>query len=113
MANGALNVRTPGEELWIWRRAMGFDQAQAGQYFYISEDAYWRAESDIGKKLDPEPVEPTLGDLCALARRRHGLTMHATARLLGMSHVTLAKRERAGCRELVKAWKGLGYRFPR
>jgi transcriptional regulator with XRE-family HTH domain len=85
-------------------------QAQRARKMKISERRYNRIERGLEEGPTTES-EATMGDLCALARRRHGLDLRATAALFGVTHVTLLGWERAGEPRLVAGWKRLGYRF--
>lgn len=109
MADRSLNIRTPAENLWLWRRRQDFTKAQAATALCISEYRYSLLESGEGKPK--RRITPTPGDLCALARRRYGLELRGTAELLKMSHVTLLAMERRSDAVLIAEWMKLGYKF--
>jgi len=112
--------RTKGEQLWLWRMSRDLSQAQAAARLGLTPKQIWKMEADV-KEYDvanklrvprtrgDEP--PTLALLCRLARRRHGEGLYGTARLLGISHMTLLQRESRADPGLVATWEGLGYRF--
>jgi len=110
-----LRKRTDGERLWLYRRVNDLTQEEASALFAIPKTTYYRVEIGAAKwPLDfkvPGVNHYTLGDLCALARRRHGKGLHGTADLMGCTHVTLLARENKSDPDLVKAWRRLGYRF--
>jgi len=112
--NKNLKQWTPGEYFWLDRWARQETQAQAAKRWRVSENHYLFVETDRevmgGDKIYPK-LTPSPGCLCALARRRHGLGLQKTARLLGTSHVTLLAWERSSDPRLVSAWKRLGYSF--
>lgn len=128
------NSMTKGERLWLWRQTRGLSQAEAAAKLGLTPKQYWKAEADLKEYHLAESLpkrkcrypkdcnapdcpclgngkSPDLGLLCRLARRRHGEGLHGTARLLGISHMTLLQRESGADPALVAAWKGLGYRF--
>jgi transcriptional regulator with XRE-family HTH domain len=108
--NKDLRKWTKGEQLWLWRRAGEYTQEEAARRLKIGERHYWEAENDLVSRATVAlEGEPGLGDLCALARRRHGLLLRATAQMMGVSHVTLLAWERVGDPRLVNAWKNKGY----
>lgn len=108
-----LNKLSHGEAYWLWRRRHGKTQAQMGEFLGVCEKLYWQIENDqvrrgvVARYPTPKPPE-----LCALARRRDGRTLRELAAAMGLgSHVTFLACEREADPRLVKAWKGLGYRF--
>lgn len=108
-----LNDLSRGEAYWLWRRRRGKTQAQMGEFLGMCEKTYWLVENDLLERgaVTYYPT-PKLPELCALARRRDGRTLRELGPALGLgSHVTLLGLERAADPRLVKAWKGLGYRF--
>lgn len=109
-----LGRRTRGEELWLWRRRKGLTQEKTRARFGASEYAMAMAEKADAPTLPPRCRlrEPTWGELCALARRRHGLGLDETARRHGCSRVTLLSREKRGAAGLVLWWQDMGYKFP-
>lgn len=103
---------TPAERLWLWRRLAGLTQAAAAGRLRVPLRSYQRAEAgNTGCIAPPRAPRPSPGDLCALARRRSGLSLREAARRLGVSHVTLLAREGRGDQQLVLAWESLGFRF--
>lgn len=112
-----LRRRTNGEELWLYRRAQAranggqVTQADAARVMGVCEKQYWKAERDLVELKAPVRTTPTLGDLCALARRRHGKGLAATARKFRVSAPTLLGQEKAGHPALVRAWEAIGYVF--
>jgi len=110
--NRNLHVVNTAERFWLWRRAANLTQAQAAKKYGMDERRYWAIEDG---RLDASPVPPlprlTHSDRCALARRRHGLTLRATAKLLGTSHVTLLAWESTADKRLVAAWNRMGYKL--
>lgn len=110
-----LAERTQAEELWLWRRSKGLKASTAAARFGIGRSAYWRAEAGRrGVAKGPwRPVrDPPAGLLCALARRRSGMTAWEVARALGVSRVTLLAWERASDGRLGRFWARKGYAFP-
>lgn len=114
MANAKdLGKRTVGEEHWLCRRAFAHTQAEQGKYFGISEKRYARVERDKESMDGPPSGKPTLGDLCALARRRHCRPLRSMATRFGISHTELLTRERESDPRLAAAWGRFGYIFPK
>lgn len=110
-----LFAATRGEQLYMWRMREGITQEEGAKRLFLGERAYLEAEHD---RLDfrlPKgvrlPKRFKLPELCYLARRRHGLTLEATAKAFGVSKVTLLARERRADPELVAAWEKRGYLF--
>lgn len=110
---------TPGEKLWMRRRMMSarqdkpYTQREAAGLYGVGFKKYKAAELDactIDEGMLRE-ITHGLGDLCALARRRHGLGLRETASLFGCTHVTLLAQEGRHDPELAKGWRRLGYRF--
>jgi hypothetical protein len=96
----------------MWRRAHGLTQEEAASHFGVHRKKYWKIEAG---RLTANPLPPILnwakGDLCALARLRHGKRFRETASMIGISHVTLSAWEKTGDKRLIKFWKSMGYRF--
>lgn len=109
--NKNLGERTYGEQLWLWRRQKRYTQAEAAKTLGVSEYAYNRSETDRDEAMWASRIviKPSPGDLCALARRRHGLCLRTTAADLGLTPPTLLKRERLSKPSLIAAWQRLGY----
>ena len=113
-----LCVRTSGEELWVLRRASGLTGLQAATFFGIGRTALWEAEAHgKGAEAMARPRfwarPPGLPQLLALARRRQGWGLAETARRCKISHMTLLKREKAGCPILKAFWENRGFTFVR
>jgi DNA-binding XRE family transcriptional regulator len=104
---------TTGEHFWLARMDDGITQAEAARLEGISEKRYGLIETDRTEPNSgrPLPRPYTVGQLCALARRRHGLSLRATAKLMGVSHVTILLWERDSEPRLAAGWRHLGYRF--
>lgn len=136
MSSGAkdLTVRTPAEELWLWRRRQvspsgrtrsrvgsGMSQAEAAERLGLSPQRYHDAEAgrlperDVRSILmsarQGEAIDPQPGELCALARRRAGWTLELARQALGRSRVTFLELERSGGHELIAMWEREGFRF--
>lgn len=110
-----LRTMTTAEQLWAYRRLHGWTQDRAAAEFGMTSKTYWWIENGVIRRALPECINETHiaapGVLCALARRRHGLTFRQTAAMLGISHVTLSLWEWTGERRLVDAWRSKGYDF--
>lgn len=132
--NTDLTTRTPSEELWLWRRRQvspsgrqrgrigsGMSQTEAAQVLSIPSQRYHDAETarlperDIRAMLaelnNGEQPPPTPSELCALARRRSGMTLVYCYTVLKLSKVTFLERERAGDVGVVSHWKSVGFTF--
>jgi len=113
--NKDLTDQTFGEQLWLWRRREGIKQVHAAARFGLGRTSYWLRETDQIEFELPRwwryGVEPSVGDLCALARRRTGLSLRRTAARMGISHVILLRREAASHPDLRAFWEGRGFRF--
>lgn len=117
--NYDLNVRTRGEELWLWRRSRGLTAATGAERVGVGRTTMWKMEADQMSAPIQHPRwglarvrRPPLCLLLALARRRAGLGLYRTAKRAGISHVSLLERERSGSPELVTFWKDWGFSFP-
>lgn len=114
----ALYIRTPGEELWVRRRANGLTGLETATFFGIGRTALWEAET-LGKGAEALAKPrfwarpPGLPELLALARRRQGWGLPGTARRCKVSHTTLLAAERRGDAWLVQFWEGRGFTFVR
>jgi DNA-binding XRE family transcriptional regulator len=111
--NKNLHIRTDDEHLWLARRVRGLTQEEMAHNCKVPYKTYFRCEK--GQATWPKALPPLTkvqpGDLCALARRRHGLTLLKTAVTVGCSHATLLAREQASDPDLVTSWRQLGYVF--
>ena len=114
-----LGVRTPGERLWLARKAAGLTSYEAASLAGVGRNAYREAERDEnrrekGLKTGLGPVsKPSLALLCALARRRSGKPLALIAGRLGISRITYLAWERAGNPRVKEFWARAGFWFPR
>jgi DNA-binding XRE family transcriptional regulator len=109
-----LAQRSAAENVWLDRRRRGLTQSAYAAAVGIGRTLL----SDIERDSYPpvfnyKPVVPTLGDLCALARRRSEVKLSRLERLLGVSKVTILAYERRGDKALAAFWRGRGFRFPK
>lgn len=117
--NKDLTVRTPGEDLWIARKAAGKTAIEAAALAGVSRHAYAETERDRNSGHAPfktglkRVLKPSVGLLLALARRRSGLGLAGLAKAGSVSRVTVHAWERAGRGELVRFWEKRGYKFPK
>lgn len=115
---GDLGTRTPGEELWLARKAAGLTSYEAAARAGVGRGRYRDAERDRNPALDPLKTglrrvsRPSLALLLALARRRSGLGLNLVAELVGVSKVTLHAREGRVDAGLRAFWEGRGFWFP-
>lgn len=113
-----LTVRTPGEELWLARKAAGLTSYEAAARAGVGRNAYRDAELDRnpgagGLKTGLRKVgKPGLPALLALARRRSKLGLGGVAARVKASRMTVLARERAGEPILKLFWELRGFRFP-
>lgn len=114
MLNKDLSTASPGERLWLVRQNAGMTQREAADRHGCCLSIYQRYEQD---KREPEylvvPPPLHIGLLCALARRRSGLTLNQVAEALGVSKVTVLTMERAGDSRLVNFWRRKKFLFPK
>lgn len=114
-----LSRRTPGEALWLARKAARKTSYEAAALAGVGRGTYREAERDENRRPTPLktglfPVSrPPLALLLALARRRSGKTLEEVAARLGVSRPTVLARERAGDGALRTYWERKGFRFPR
>lgn len=107
-----LQKRTCGEDFWLARKNESKSQVAYAKKYKLPVKRYQKVERDEESLLRLSvPFKPTLGQLCALARKRLGFDLRKTASLLGLSHVTLLKMERDNDPKLVVKWKRLGFKF--
>lgn len=104
---------SPGERWWVRRRRLGLTQERMAHSLSLSEKMYNLIERDRATfHLERSPrMKAKPGELCALARRRHGLDLWSTAAAFGISHTELLTREREHDPRLVSSWASLGYLF--
>ena len=113
-----LRTRTPGEKLWLTRRAAGKTSYEAAALAGVGRNVYREAERDERTPATPFKTgfrtipRPSLALLLALARRRSGLGLAGTASRTKTTPPTLLARDRAGDPLLVLFWKLRGFRFP-
>jgi len=109
--NKDLTKRTPGEELWLWRQALGYSGIKAADYMGIGRNRYWSMEADRIDAAFKYRGDATVELLFKLARRRTGWGLRETARRVGVSHVTLLTWERMGDQTLMDWWVSRGFTF--
>lgn len=123
------------EKLFVWRhrtksisgRLLGcngprMSQAEAAAALGVSRVIYGKLESGLRTALSADDVErlaaalepllPTLGELCHLARRRSGKLLITIEHALGVSRPRFHELERAGDTSIVQFWENCGFRFP-
>jgi len=96
-------------------------QSEAASHLGVPTVKYHDAETDkaperevrlllalAGAETTPEPQR---GELCALARRRAGITLIAAAQAVDASRVTYLERERAGAADVTRLWMERGFIF--
>jgi transcriptional regulator with XRE-family HTH domain len=114
ITNKDLTDQTFGEQLWLWRRREGFKQTTAAARLGMGRTTYWKHETDQVEFELPrwwrDPPQ-TVGELCALARRRTGWSLRKTAAKVGVSHVILLRREACGHLDLRAFWEARGFQF--
>lgn len=108
--NGNLQLIGYGEFFWLARYRNGSTQAEVAKKRKMNLKAYQNLEYCLEPKSTIHNKFKE-GELCALARRRHGMPLRATATLLGLSHVTLLLWERESDPRLATKWRKLGFRF--
>lgn len=90
---------TESEKLCLARRREGLTQKQRAEQLGVTQTAVSAWET--GKRTPPVWVvrrihlEPSLGELCFVGRRRVPLSVHEASALVGVSRVTLLKWERS------------------
>lgn len=127
------------ERVFLWRhrkkttsgRLLGcngsaMSQKEAAIYLGLDRRLFNRIENGFRARLsideaaklleELEPalnsLEPTLGELCFLARRRSGQLLTAIEKELGVSRPTFHALERAGAPRIVAFWTARGFIFP-
>ena len=113
-----LGRRTPGEELWLARKAAGLTAYQAARRAGVGRGRYRDAERDRKPGVAPAQAglkavpRPDLAALLALARRRSGLGLAGVAARVKATRPTVHAWERAGEPFLKLFWELRGFRFP-
>jgi hypothetical protein len=99
---------TPAERLRLMRKRAGVAMADNAIAFGVGEWKYSEWEHGRGDDLPWVKVTPaplTLGECCALARRRANLGLVRLSQLTGWSRVTLIKWEKSlGDRNPLAGW---------
>lgn len=115
MVNKNLAERTPAEELWLSRKAIGRTQGGQAAWLGVSRSSLQDSERNgpVPMLLGLwQPVSgPDLPLLLALARRRSGLGLTGVARRAGVSRVTVLAWEKNEDRRLLEFWAGRGFTF--
>lgn len=121
-----LSRLTPGEILYLWRKrkpsrsgrvfgrnGSSFSMAEAATELGVSPGEYSRGELDEAPLagITLPTIEPTLPELCLIARRRSGLTLTDVERLLHVSRPILHRMEREGNSRVVQLWTARGFAF--
>lgn len=113
--NKDLTRRTPAEELWLSRRAIGRTQAGQAAWLGVSRSTLQAAERNGPVPCLTglwRPIQaPGANLLLALARRRSGLGLRGVARAVGVCHVTVFNWESNGDQRLIDFWARRGFRF--
>ncbi len=123
---------TDGERLWLWRRRQlsryqrtfgragpGMTQEEAGAAVGVDYKRYRVLEADgqvspTEAALVAEPIqdlEPTIPELCALARRRSGELLVDVYEAMGLSRPWYLRLERTADPRVVAHWAERGFRF--
>jgi transcriptional regulator with XRE-family HTH domain len=127
------------ENLWLWRHRQRSDvgpargrprngamnQTEAAKCIGLSTQQYSKLENGEAAMLDANKLaqlchkhssfavtNPSVGELCFLARRRSGLSIREVSRQLKMSNVSYNKHEAAGDPRVRDFWMQQGYQFP-
>lgn len=121
---------SPGEVLWLARRQSGWTVPRMAEMCDASEELYraWEKDREPIKAKQASPtlihfedidtffkMEPlTAGEMCALARRRSGMTLDRLGQLIFRSKVALinAEHDRVDTSYLVNCWVLLGWPAP-
>jgi DNA-binding transcriptional regulator YiaG len=97
------------ETIWLTRRRLGLTQvAFAARLGATVHEVYdWERGAKVPDHLAWPVVVPTPLEWAVVLRRRSGLGLKEVARRMGVSHVTLLKRERGEGRvsELMRWWR--------
>lgn len=103
-------ILLPHERFYLWRRRQGYTQVQAAQHLRIAKRRLERWESGeipVPEAFIPRPMIPAkTHEYCIIKRRRSGMTTTEVAEAMGISRVTLLKREngKGKVSELAKFW---------
>ncbi len=100
-------VLTRGEQLFLSRRARGLPQADMARLCNVTllQLRAWEHDLEDAPSVDERRVEDLqLHELCAVWRRRHGITLRQIAVVLDKSVAWVhgAERGHAGAREVVR-----------
>lgn len=130
-----LRSLTAPERLVLWRyrqratngRLFGrsgssMSQNEAAAALNIPPKVYGRLEQGLATALTANditamlaalgPLDPMMGELCFIARRRSGLTLPLLAEQLSISRPWVLSLEREADDRIIKYWEGAGYVFP-
>jgi DNA-binding XRE family transcriptional regulator len=116
--NYDLSKTTPGEALFLARKAAGRTQPEAARALGVGLTAYGEAERDekpLSRRVAPlkRAVARDSRVLILLARRRSGLGVFAIAKACGVSRPTLLAVEIRGDEGLKFFWSRQGFKFPK
>jgi DNA-binding XRE family transcriptional regulator len=121
-----LRALSASERLFLWRhrRAVhgrALTQGEAAVRLGIPRSLYNRLENGGRSRLSVEEalrlprdaldLEPTLAELCFIARRRAGRRLSWLENRLGVSRPTFHALERSGDGRIVTLWEELGFSF--
>lgn len=135
MTSSDLGCLTAAEKLFLWRhrqrskngQLLGqngdrMSQEEAAELLGISWSAYNKLENGFRAYISAdelevflhalEPIRPTVGELCLIARRRSGRFLSDVEREVGVSRPRYHKMERAGDAAIVSFWADRGFAFP-
>ena len=135
--NYNLNDRDVAENLWLWRhrqrselgvsrgrREGAMSQVEAAALLNLSLLQYTNLEHGNQTLLTAADLvrlgnhecwnldDPSLAELCFLARRRSGMLVKDVAAAVGLSPYTFTKAEEAGEERILRFWTKQGFRFP-
>lgn len=136
--NHDLTRRTAAENLWLWRhrqdsrlgpargrRGGSMSQSEAAEIIGVSSTQYVKLENDETTLMSLDditrlrswpllqhPVNPTVAELCFLARRRSGRPVAEIARELKTTTTSFGKWEADGDLRLRAYWTRQGFKFP-
>lgn len=133
--NPDLGQLSAAERLFLWRHrqpcakgsAIGrsggsMTQAEAARLLNVSQVTYSKLENDLRTLMSVNDIEPflcainhlnpTVGELCFIARRRSGNLLSTIEQEVQCSRPHYLAAERSGDRLAVSYWQGRGFRFP-